>query len=309
MESNTCIQDTGSLEGSATGAPAAPLDLSYERFPTEDECEVFELRGRFSKRLQKSRSNPDPSPAELPLTDRSRTHVSVIVFPDGDVSISGCHVGLPSNKSRPRATEEEKQKKACSRARRTIKNTAKFFQQDHLWTLSYRGPHSDLALVYADLAKFIRIVRETFPEFAVLAVPELHLGGGPNHGGIHIHFGLRGFYDVRVLRAAWWKVVGEGQGNVDAQGPRGNISPRSIGNYLAKYISKSFENSPTEFGQHRYWKSRGLEITKESMVFFKGTFADHEKYLRLWLIFASGKKDRFEWHSEDGGQFMLKTFL
>lgn len=129
MESNTCIQDTGSLEGSATGAPAAPLDLSYERFPTEDECEVFELRGRFSKRLQKSRSNPDPSPAELPLTDRSRTHVSVIVFPDGDVSISGCHVGLPSNKSRPRATEEEKQKKACSRARRTIKNTAKFFSK------------------------------------------------------------------------------------------------------------------------------------------------------------------------------------
>lgn len=306
---DTCIQDTGSLEGLASSPAAAPLDLSYERFSTEDECEVLEQRGEFSRKLQRSRSNPDPVPCELSFTDRSRTHVSVICFPDGDVSISGCHIGLPSNKSRPRATEEEKQRKACSRARRTIKNTTKYFQHDHLWTLSYRGPRTDLGLVYADLAKFIRIVRGTFPEFAALAVPELHLGGRVNHGGIHIHFSVRGFYDVKVLRAAWWSIVGEGQGNVDAQGPKGNISPRSIGNYLAKYISKIFENSPCEFGQHRYWKARSLQVTKESMIFFKGTFAEHEKYLRVWLIFASGKKDCFEWHSDDGGQFMLKTFL
>ena len=236
MGSNTCIQDTGSGEGLASDGLTASLDLSYERFSTEDDWEVLQQRGQFSRSLERSRSNPDPSPCELPFKDRARTSVSVIRFPDGDVQITGCHVGVPSNKSRPRATEEEKQKKACSRARRTIKNTAKFFEHDHLWTLTYRGPHSDLALVYGDFAKFVRIVRETFPEFAALAVAELHLGGGPNHGGIHVHFSVKGFYDVKVLRAAWWRVVGEGQGNVDVQGPKGNVSPRLVGNYLAKYI-------------------------------------------------------------------------
>lgn len=287
---------------------SGPIDLSYERFSPDEICEVNELRGQFSKRLKRSRLSPDPEPRELPLADHPKTFVTVIQFPDGDVSISGCHVGSPSKKPRPKATQEEKQKKACTRARRIIKDTAKFFQHDHLWTLSYRGRHSDLERVYRDYEEFTRIVRKTFADFAALAVPELHLGGGVNHGGLHIHFSVKGFYDVKVLRAAWWSVVGEGQGNVDAQGPKGNVSSRSIGNYLAKYISKSFENSPCDFRQHRYWKARSLKVKKESMVFFKGSFADHEKQLRVWLIFAAGKKDFFEWHSEDGGQFMLRTF-
>jgi hypothetical protein len=313
---NTSVEYTGSVEDMATGVRAEgaggvprpesdPLDLSYERFSPE----VNELRAQFSKGLQRSRSNPDPVPAETPFFDRSKTFVTVIQFPDGDVSVSGCHIGPPSAKSRPKASQEEKERKACSRARRTVKNTAKYFQIDHLWTLSYRGPHQDLVEVYQDYERFTGIVRKTFPDFAAIAVPELHLGGGPNHGGLHIHFGVRGFYDVGVLRSAWWEVVGEGQGNVDAQGPKGNISPRSIGNYLAKYISKSFENSPCSFGQHRYWKARSLEIKTESMSFFKGTFADHEKALRVWIIMATGKKEIFEWHSDDGGQFMFKTFL
>jgi hypothetical protein len=269
------------------------IDPTYERFPQRPEVEA-----RASNYYD--------------LADHPRTWVSIIQYPDGDVEISGCHIGFPASKPRPKATEEEKQKKAAARARRSVVQHCKFNALDKLWTLTYRGAQRSHEILYSHWEQFVTQVRKIYPDFAALAVPELHTGKrggtGANLGGFHVHFAVAGFYEVNILRRIWWNIVGIKQGNVDVKWTAGQSSSRGVGRYLAKYISKSFEDSPRILGRHRYWCSRSLTVPKERMVFFKGSFAEHERALRTWLILASGKKTIVEWHSEDGGQFILRTF-
>ena len=38
-------------------------------------------------------------------------------------------------------------------------------------------------------------------------------------GAIHPHLAVRGFQDVRLLRRCWYKIVGNGQGQVNVRAP------------------------------------------------------------------------------------------
>jgi hypothetical protein len=292
-------------------AGPGPIDSTYERFSADGLVRIGSLgpasypdseRQEFEPRALKYHD----------LADHPRTYASVVYYPDGDIEVSGCHIGLPSTKPRPKATEEEKQKKAAARARRSVLQHCKFNALDKLWTLTYRGAQRSHERLYNDWEQFVSEVKKHYPEFAPLAVPEVHTGKrggtGANLGGFHIHFAVAGFYEVNILRAIWWKIVGVKQGNVDVKWTPGKSSSRGVGRYLAKYISKSFEDSPRNSGQHRYWRCRSLTVPKERIVFFKGSFAEHERDLRILIILASGKKTISEWHSEDGGQFVLRTF-
>jgi hypothetical protein len=244
------------------------------------------------------------------LQQRSRSYVTLTKFPDGDVKISGCHRPIPSGNPRPvpKLTEIEIQFKAAARASSMVRDLAKWCQLSYLLTITYRGVVADRYKVQKDWKEFCRRVRRFLPDFYGVAVLEFHKGGLKNDGGIHIHVALDKFMPVNVLRAAWWSVVGEGQGNVDIQHRTFRDSPKKIGAYLAKYVAKDFDSSPRVFGQHRYFRSRAIKIFREKMVFFKGRFREHRDQCRIYLIFESKCSHVYEWLSDDGLQFSFKSY-
>lgn len=177
---------------------SGPIDSTYERFSQRPEVE-----SRASKYTD--------------LADHPRTWVTVIQYPDGEMEASGCHIGFPSRKPRPKATAEEKEKKAAARARRMVIRRCKFFALDKLWTATYRGAPRSHEVLYTHWCQFVAEVKKRYPNFSAVAVPELQTrkrgGTGANLGEYHIHFAVADFYEVNILRRAWWKVVGNRQGN------------------------------------------------------------------------------------------------
>ena len=115
----------------------------------------------------------------------------------------------------------------------------------------------------------------------MVGVPELHRGGGVNDGGFHFHFAVHGFLDVAVLRAAWWQVVGEAQGNVQVES-RCQLKTDAVARYLTKYISKSLGDGRDK-GQHRYRRSQNLKVPVEKIVFHGSRGAERGKLSRRGL--------------------------
>ena len=160
-------------------------------------------------------------------------------------------------------------------------------------------------------------VQKSYSDFSPLAVPEVHTGKngirGANFGKWHIHFAVGSYFRVEPLRAAVWKLLGAGQGNVDVQPPRdGRPSVGGVARYLSKYIAKSFTELNRPRGQHRYWVTRAivkkLSECRTRMVFFKGTVQDHQKAMEAWLIMATGKKVASRWISPEYDQGILRTW-
>lgn len=244
------------------------------------------------------------------LADLPRSYVTVTRFPDGDVKVSGCHKPSPARqpKPNPKASEIEKQYIAAKRAATVVRDLAKFFQLSYLLTLTYRGPVVDRKKVCKDFKRFLRLVRVSLPDFDCLAVLEFHKGGGANDGGIHLHLATDRFHPVQVLRAAWWEIVGDGQGNIQIEHRSFKDSFRKVGAYLAKYIAKDFDSLPRAFGEHRYLRSKAFKMVREKFVFFKGPFRSHFLAARALAIFHSTGSFISEWVSEDGWQFVFKSY-
>ncbi len=200
------------------------------------------------------------------------------------------------------------------RAKREIRHLVKFHSLGHLWTFNYRGPMTDRDRLLEDLEKCDRIIRRTYPGFKAVSVPELHHGGGVNDGGFHLHRAVNGFYDVRVFRAAWWEVVGEAQGNVQVEPPptrkKGDRHNQwrsgSIGNYLAKYVSKEVDGESHLPGQHRYFRTDSLGPLpyERNVIAASGDVA--ESMLLDWMGISF--EQIYQWHSEDGQRFYFSSF-
>jgi hypothetical protein len=59
-------------------------------------------------------------------------------------------------------------------------------------------------------------------------------------GALHPHLAVKGFQDVRLLRRCWYKIVGNGQGQVNVRGPRPGSSPVKLARYLSKVHQQGF---------------------------------------------------------------------
>lgn len=149
---------------------------------------------------------------------------------------------------------EENEKRAGRRARNRLRQLVLAAQLDHLLTLTYRDNVEDFAQSSADLAKFERKVRATYPAFQFVAVPERQ-----KRGAWHWHLAVRGWQDVAFLRSTWQSIVGEG--NIDVEPPRhGSGNPRlALCQYLSKYLSKEF-GGPGALNRHRFRASRGIDV-------------------------------------------------
>jgi hypothetical protein len=165
--------------------------------------------------------------------------------------------GRKGEKGRSR-NRERNEIRARGRAKGEIRRKCLTIGADHLVTLTYRDNVTDRDRVLHDLERLRRALARAGKKIAFVGVLECQ-----KRGAIHPHLAVRGFQDVRLLRRCWYKIVGNGQGQVNVKGPRPGHSPIKLGRYLSKYISKDFDEMPRSFEQHRYFCSVGISMPTE----------------------------------------------
>lgn len=153
------------------------------------------------------------------------------------------------------ASSETDQERSARRARQAVRFACKALGVDRLITLTYRENMGDLARGKADFSAWARRVRQHYPGVRYVAVPELQ-----ERGAVHWHVGLRGFFDVNLLRALWYRTLGvrvarselrcpprlgpASPGSVQVEGPRSRgrrrraWAPERAASYLSKYVGK-----------------------------------------------------------------------
>lgn len=155
---------------------------------------------------------------------------------------------------RERALREASARRARKRLRLHI-NTC---QLDRMLTLTTREFMNNAATLWRcwDLLRRALIQTRKGERFDFAAVIEDH-PSNPDHR--HIHLGVRGYQDANLVRMLWRSVLkrqGIPSGNIDVTRRR---STRRLGQYLAKYVGKGFEQagqSWREKGKRRYSVSR-----------------------------------------------------
>ncbi|HEY3833883.1 MAG TPA: hypothetical protein VGO03_16420 [Acidimicrobiia bacterium] len=164
---------------------------------------------------------------------------------------------------------------------------------DRLGTATYEGAglHDERALRrhVAHLFKRLRydVIGEPFP---YAWVPEWH----KTDHGLHVHFGVDRFIDQQALEAVW------GRGFVDIRRIRRGgrdggplTASRRTAGYLAKYVTKSFEEHRRAPGLHRYEVAQGFAPKVERIV------AASENELWAKAIDRMGDVPARTWHSRD----------
>ena len=128
-------------------------------------------------------------------------------------------------------------------------------------TLTYRPPGCfDPAQLRADVAAFFRGLRgQLGKRFPYVWVPEFHPGGH----GYHVHVALGRYVSRGVIERAWphghfWiKLVGNLPAGAGAVG-----EARIVAGYMAKYVSKTFDDERRPLGRHRYEVGQGYQPEK-----------------------------------------------
>ncbi len=185
---------------------------------------------------------------------------------------SGCFVSAARRRRcgvRGYAADPERASlEAGRRARSTVRRYAAANGLTRFGTLTYAGAGCfDQVALRADLAEFFRAVRVELggKPIPYLWVPEWH-----KEHGLHAHFALDRFAHQRVLTRAW------GRGHVGIKrlsGTRAGAgswqASRIASGYLAKYVTKTFEESSEVkqrlFGLHRYDRAQGFEPAVERL--------------------------------------------
>ncbi len=153
---------------------------------------------------------------------------------------------------------ERNQQRARSRAVGEIRRKCLSIGADHLVTLTYRENVQDRTRVLEDLERLRRMLAKVGNPIPYVTVLECQ-----KRGAIHPHIAVRGFQDVRLLRRCWYRIVGDGQGQVNVRGPRPGSSPVKLARYISKYISKDLDALPRDAGEHRYFCSLGINVPTE----------------------------------------------
>ncbi len=173
--------------------------------------------------------------------------------------------------------------RASRRARSRLRQLVLTANANYLLTLTYRANVEDFRQASDDLGRFIRQVRKYLPRWVYIAVPERQ-----QRGAWHWHLAVIGRQDVRMLRACWRHVVGEG--NIDVQRPRPGAANRrlSIVRYLGKYLAKGFDEENKELNGHRFRASLGICVPGVSIQLPPERRADVREYVLEQLRIHAG---------------------
>jgi hypothetical protein len=134
-----------------------------------------------------------------------------------------------------------------------------------------RGGLPDLESCWAAVAAFRRQVERYYPGVAMLAVPELHLGGGLNHGTFHVHmiavFQPKQRPMYAIFHRLWNRALGgtgaekgtDTPGNLDFAKTHAGDGSRFTACQAARYISKYVTKCTMvgNVGQKRFTTTHG----------------------------------------------------
>lgn len=161
--------------------------------------------------------------------------------------------------------ERDNKERSLRRARSTVRKKIIEGELDHLLTLTYKENMCDEKKGWADFQKFIRKLRNTYPNVKWVCVMEKQ-----KRGAIHFHLAIHGFFPVRTIRRLWIDVVGYTEdpkngeivanGNVDIARKKRNQTLVGLAGYLSKYLSKQKENLE-RFGK-MFRSSQNIKITE-----------------------------------------------
>lgn len=217
--------------------------------------------------------------------------------------------------TKPMSEEEEAEKRlvnhrrAVRRAKQSIRWLCKAMQADRLLTLTYRDNVEDREKVRADFTKFIRLVRQHFPDWVYVAVLEKQ-----DRGAFHIHCAVRGFQRIKYLRKCWYIACGGAGDEVGADTPGAvNITSPSkrwgsgvkewktekLAGYITKYIAKTFDDALSE--KRRYWSSKGIDrpVVRRSWVGGSNIFDAIKSCLSLLELDVGLTGIDFDWWLSD----------
>ena len=184
------------------------------------------------------------------------------------------------------------------RAKRDLRHKILMLEADRLLTLTIRDNITDRDIAYQYLRKWTRMIKRVMPSFQWVAVLEFQ-----KRGAFHWHLAIRGHRNVNVLRFYWWKVVGEGMGNVDITKPRrgtGQWKRSKLAFYLAKYIGKDIDHQLAN--TKRYSSSQG--IAKPDRTTYYMALGDSPGWIVSNILYwlTSGRICRAVLDVSDGGR-------
>jgi hypothetical protein len=161
---------------------------------------------------------------------------------------------VPAGKaSNPERSRHEAGRRARSRLRRYCAAN----RLNRMGTLTYSGEGChDPQQVREDLGIFFRNLRTSVGPLPYAWVPEWHPGGH----GLHAHFAVGQYIRRQAINEAWGrgfvhiKLIG------DLPTGSGSLSEARIAaSYLSKYVAKTFQDSRSLMGLHRYDVAQGFQ--------------------------------------------------
>lgn len=158
---------------------------------------------------------------------------------------------------------KEKQREASRRAAATQRRYIVANRLDRLGTLTYAEACYDPEQARSDVGAFFRSLRaQVGRPFPYLWVPEWHPGGH----GLHLHFAVGRFIPQGVIKEAWGRGIVDIRRRRDlAFGASAVDEARQNARYLAKYVSKSFDDRRPP-GSHRFDVAQGFQPRKETIL-------------------------------------------
>ena len=227
--------------------------------------------------------------------EQSRYVAKLRDFGDGLSEVGWSFVGVAQANKKPRGqslSREENDERACRRAKSRLRHLILASRADHLLTLTYRENVTDYKQAERHFTRFVKRVKQAYPNWSYVAVAEQQL-----RGAWHWHLAVCGWQDVAFLRSAWRRCVSDG--NIDVQHPKGRRGNRRLRlvAYLSKYMAKSFANLHN-LSAHRYRASLGIEIPCKPIPIPFEARTDVCSYVLTHLRALVGS-DIFIWQSEE----------
>jgi hypothetical protein len=204
--------------------------------------------------------------------------------------------GFPLRVGRsPETDREDNIRKAKLRAKARVKLLAMELGVDRLLTFTIRKV-GDFCVPYDDVLKawdyFRRMAQKWDPTFAYVAAPEVQ-----KNGQWHVHAGVRGYVNVRILTRMWQgalnRVLGRSQSLVHGVDSPGTVNitkklegetlkkAKNIARYIAKYIGKALDSG---FNRKSHFHTSGIEVSPAKALWLEAETRDGAimEVLRKW---------------------------
>jgi hypothetical protein len=220
----------------------------------------------------------------------------------------------------------ENHNRAVRRARQSVRHLVKEGGFDRLFTMTYRENMEDRERAKADLKAFVRLARKVVGDWPYVCVLEKQ-----DRGAYHFHCAVRGYQQIKLLRACWHQVLGvkgsvkamrergvvlargeDSPGNVNIRPPadarRGSDrewKPDRLAGYMCKYMAKTFSESDAE--KHRYLHSKDITKPEASRIWLGATNMSEaiaETYSFMQTFLGLGV-DCDMWLSSSGDSFWM----